>query len=134
MTKSISITCTAYAALFAAASLCALCLKGTWPGLSPVLGALVVVVVQIVGFLLTRRHSLLSFSFSFVPALTMLAFFLTGAKAWLFVSCALFVCFEALYAIRPSALPKSRFSTQKWLSGLILAEVMLVLIIVLIRR
>lgn len=134
MTKSINITCTAYAALFVAASLCALCLKGAWPGISPVLGALAIAAIQVSGFLLTRRHSLLSFSFSFLPALTMLAFFLSGAKAWLFVTCALFAALGALYTIRPSMLPKSRFTTQKWLSGLILAEVMLALIIILIRR
>lgn len=83
---------------------------------------------------MTRHHSLLSYSFSFLPALAMLAFFLTHTAGWLIVSCALFVSFTALYSIRPSLLPDSRFTTQKWLGGLILAEVMLALAIILIRR
>lgn len=83
---------------------------------------------------MTRRHSLLSFSFSFLPALAMLAFLLTHSAAWLIASGVLLAALASLYSIRPSALPKPRFTTQKWVSGLILSEVMLTVLIVLIRK
>lgn len=134
MTRSIYITCTAFSVLFAAATLCALCVKGTWTGLSSVLGALAVVAVQTAGFFMTRRRSLLSFSFSFLPALAMLAFLLTHSAAWLIASGVLLAVLASLYSIRPSALPKPRFTTQKWVSGLILSEVLLTVLIVIIRK
>lgn len=134
MTRSINITCVAFTALFTAAVLCVMTLKGTWSGFSPALDTLAVLLVQILGYAFTRRKSLISFAFSFIPALPLLGFFLTGKVVWLGVSAALLVTLALVYNIKHHALPISRFTTQKWLTGLILAEVMLVPVILLILR
>lgn len=134
MTKRSYITCTAYAALFFSAVLTVLCLRHTWSGFSPALDALAVLALQVLGYALTRRRSMLAFAFSFVPALPLLGFFLTGGIAWLAVSAALLLILAGAYNIRCEALPRPRFSTQKWLGALILAEVMLVLIILLFLK
>lgn len=132
MTKSVNITSLAYAALFAAASLAVLSVKGEWTGCKPVLDTLAVMSVQIIGFALTRRFSLISFAFSFVPALSLLAFFLTGRAVWLWLCGSLLAAVAVIYNFRHKALPNSRSSTQKWLASLILSEVMLVVVIMLI--
>lgn len=132
MTKSTNITCAAYSALFAAAVLAVLCLKGTWSGFSPALDALAVLAVHVLGYALTRHKSLLSFAISFLPALFMVPFFLTGGAVWLWLSAALLVALALTYNLRHDALPKPRFTTQKWLAALILAEVMLAVIMLLI--
>jgi len=134
MTKNTRITCLAYDALFASTVLLVLDLKGKWLGAMPPLGALAVTAVAVLGFIVSRRRSLLSYAFGFVPAMFLLGFFLTGAKAWALASLAFFVVYALVYNIRPARLPEPRFTTQKWVSALILSEVMLVLILLLILR
>ena len=132
MTRSVNITNLAYAALFAAAALAVLSVKGEWSGCKPALDTLAVMSVQVIGYALTRRFSLISFAFSFIPALPLLAFFLTGHAAWLILCGSLLAAVAVIYNLRHKALPNSRFSTQKWLAALILSEVMLVVVIMLI--
>ena len=132
LTKTINITCAAYLALFASAVLAVLCMSDGTALLGPATGTLTVVAVQASGYAVTRRRSLLSFSFSFIPALCGLAFLITGSTPWLWACVFLLAVMAFAYNIRHDALPSSRFSTQKWMASLVLAEVMLVLIILLI--
>lgn len=122
MTRTRSLICTAYTVLFLA--LCAVALrdKACW-------FALPVLAVQVLVYALMPSRTMLSFSASHLPALSMLLLLKTGNPVWLWVLLALSAVLVGLRLL--TRLPQPRSTTDLWVGSLLLAEVLAVVVTIL---
>lgn len=112
----------AYSLVFLA--LCAFSLRGKGFAL-----AFAVIGVQALVFAIMPSRSIISYSFSHLPALSMLLLLSTGNQLWLWLVIALSASLASMRLLR--RLPQPRPTTDAWVGSLLLAEVLAVTVSIL---